>query len=111
MIKKLCLIVMTTICLNFFTQITTLAYNEEIILNINEKKPKLTKEQKKILIEKKQELKTKYLKDWKSKTDEEKKAALKAYKNEMDEFCKKEFGIPYKSFKEKYKDYFNYKPR
>lgn len=108
MIKKIGLIIMTSIYLNFMSPLTILAYNSEII-NINE--TTLTKEQKLLLIEKKEELKEKYLQDWKNKTKEEKMEALKAYKEEMDEFCLKEFGLTFKELKEKYKDYFKNHPR
>src|SRR5690554_1019680 len=108
MIKKIMIVIMTAISINFFSSLTSKAFiNCENIININEINPRLTREQIKIIKEKKDELREKYLKDWKTKSEEEKITALKNYRDEMDEFFQNEFGMSYENFKEKYKKYFH----
>lgn len=107
MIKKIMIVIMTAISLNFFSYVTTRGFNYYEIITINETSPSLTKEQIKVIKAKKDELRDKYLKDWKNKSEEEKIIAIKNYRNEMDEFFQNEFGMSYENFKEKYKKYFH----
>jgi len=107
MIKKLSLILLSSITL-------VCLYNKPVTAQVkmidpditNTQISKLTEEQKELLRQKKQSLKKKYLENWKDKTVEDKKKSLQAYKEELDQFCKKEFGVDYHELKEKYQYYF-----
>mgnify|MGYP000863680674 CR=1 FL=1 len=100
---KLLIVVFTSLSFVTCFQEKTTA---EPLLNINEEQPQLSKDEKLMLKEKQEALKQKYVQNWKDKTKAEKKAALTAYKEELDEYCQKEFGHSYDELKDKYRHYF-----
>ncbi len=106
MFKKVIFVLFTCFSILFNLHYMVRANSSPDIININEKKPRLTDEQKQLLKQKQDELRDKYLNDWKNKSDIEKKRAMEKYKKELDEFCQEKFGMSHDELKVKYHDYF-----